>query len=108
MKEVKDYFDFISLDEIRLRGHRVWLEDILFEHLGREMTPTELQRRFPTLTMEQIFASLLYYHANRQEVETYLQKCNAAINQSRRAGLAHPRYQALRARRSEMLARQSA
>jgi uncharacterized protein (DUF433 family) len=48
---VEDYLEFVSPGETRIRGHRVWLEHILDEHIGREMTPTELLRRFPTLGM---------------------------------------------------------
>ena len=34
--------------------------------------PDELQRRFPTLTLEQIYATITYYHRNKAKIDAYL------------------------------------
>lgn len=34
----------------------------------------ELHRRFPTLSMEKIYATILYYLTNKSEVEVYLER----------------------------------
>src|ERR671937_495539 len=62
---LEDYFDFLSQNEIRLRGHRIGIEDVLYEHIYNELTPAELAERFPTLSAEQIYATILYYLNNR-------------------------------------------
>ena len=67
-----DYFDFLSQNEIRLKGHRIGIEDVLYEHIYNELTPAELAERFPTLNAEQIYAAILYYLNNRERMDAYL------------------------------------
>jgi len=69
---LEDYFDFLSQNEIRLKGHRIGLEDVLYEHIYNELTPAELAERFPTLNAEQIYAAILYYLNNRERMDAYL------------------------------------
>jgi uncharacterized protein (DUF433 family) len=69
---LEDYFDFLPNDEIRLKGHRIGLEDVLYEHLYNELTPKELAERFPTLSAAQIHAAILYYLTNQERVDAYL------------------------------------
>lgn len=69
---LEDYFDFLSPNEIRLKGHRIGIEDVLYEHPYNELTPTELVERFPTLSAEQIYATMLYYLNNRERMDSYL------------------------------------
>ena len=69
---LEDYFDFLSHNEIRLKGHRVGIEDLLYEHLYNELTPAELAERFPTINAEQIYAAILYYLNNRERMDAYL------------------------------------
>jgi hypothetical protein len=42
----EDYFDFLAPDDIRIKGHRIGIEDVLYEYLFNAKTPDELQRRF--------------------------------------------------------------
>ncbi len=70
--QLEDYFEFEPLETIRIKGHRIWLHDVIQEYLFREMTPNELAQRFPTLNLEQIYACLLYYHQNKEKVDNYI------------------------------------
>jgi uncharacterized protein (DUF433 family) len=70
--QLEDYFDFLAPDDIRIKGHRIGIENVLYEYLFNAMTPDELQRRFPTLTLEQIHATLTYYHRNQAKIDAYL------------------------------------
>ncbi len=70
--QLEDYFDFLSANEIRIKGHRVGIEDVLYEHLYNELTPAELVVRFPTLRAEQIYASILFYLNNKAQMDSYL------------------------------------
>ena len=71
--DVRDYFDFIDETSIRIKGHRVYIDEVLKERLqGKE--PEEILRCFPKLPLEKIYATLLYYEANRTEVEAYLKR----------------------------------
>lgn len=70
--QIEDYFDFLTPDEIRIRGHRIGIEDILYEYIYNEMTAADLAARFPSLALEQIYAALLYYHRNQADMDAYL------------------------------------
>ena len=71
--DVRDYFDFIDKTSIRIKGHRVYIDEVLEERLqGKE--PEEILHCFPKLPLEKIYATLLYYEANKTEVEAYLER----------------------------------
>jgi uncharacterized protein (DUF433 family) len=70
--QLEDYFDFLAPDDIRIKGHRIGIEDILYEYIFNAKSPDELQRRFPTLTLEQIYATLTYYLHNKEKIDAYL------------------------------------
>ena len=65
-------YDFLAADDIRLRGSRVGIESVLYEYIHREQSPEAIADRFPSLTIEQIYATILYYLRNRAAVDAYL------------------------------------
>ena len=69
--DLRDYFDFIDDENIRIKGHRVYIDDVLSNYLLGE-GPAELQRRYPHMAMEKIYATILYYLANKAEVDAYI------------------------------------
>ena len=71
--QLEQYFDFMAPDDIRIKGHRIGIESVLYEYLLREQTPEQILRRFPSLTLEQIYATILYYLSNRDKVEAYIE-----------------------------------
>ena len=72
--KLEDYFDFLAPDDIRVKGHRVGIESVLYEYLFRERKPEEIVQRFPSLSLEQIYATILYYLHNRAKVEAYMKE----------------------------------
>src|SRR5262245_44451094 len=68
---VEDYLEFED-DEIKIKGHRIYLQHVLFEHINRRQSVEQLVERFPTLTLEEIYAVLLYYQHNKAKCEKYL------------------------------------
>jgi uncharacterized protein (DUF433 family) len=70
--QTEAYFDFVAPDEIRIKGHRIWIENILYESIHNALSPDELTQRFPTLSLEQIYATLLYYHQHKAAMDQYL------------------------------------
>src|SRR5260370_7810874 len=70
--QVEDYFDFLSPDDIRIKGHRIGIESILDEYIYRERTAEQIARYFPTLTLEQVYATILYYLHNKEAMDKYL------------------------------------
>jgi uncharacterized protein (DUF433 family) len=69
---LEDYFDFHAGNDIRLKGHRIGIESILYEYIHREQTPEEMAARFPTLTLENIYATILYYLHNKKQIQRYM------------------------------------
>lgn len=70
--KLENYFDFFADDDIRIKGSRVSIESVLYEYIYRGQTAEQIAGRFPTLELEQIYATILYYLHNREKVETYL------------------------------------
>jgi uncharacterized protein (DUF433 family) len=70
--QLEDYFDFLDPNDIRLKGHRIGIESILYEYIHRAQTPEEIVERFPTLSLEQIYATILYYLSNKEQIHTYM------------------------------------
>lgn len=70
--ELTDYLDFSDPPAIRLRGHRIWIEDVLYEQVYRALDADELAARFPTLTPAEIHAVLLYYYRHQAALDRHL------------------------------------
>jgi uncharacterized protein (DUF433 family) len=70
--QLEDYFDFLSPDDIRIKGHRIGIEHVLYDYIHNAMSPDELAQRFPTLSLEEIYATLLYYLRNKAAMDQYL------------------------------------
>jgi uncharacterized protein (DUF433 family) len=70
--QLEDYFDFLAPDDIRIKGSRVGIESVLYEYIHREQLPQTIADRFPTLEIEQIYATILYYLHNREKVDAYM------------------------------------
>ena len=70
--ELKDYFEFINNETIRVAGTRVGIETLLRDY-QEGASPEELVLRYPSLSLEQVHATITYYLANREEVDRYLE-----------------------------------
>jgi len=71
-RRLDEYFDFIAPDDIRMKGTRIGIESILYEYVYRESRPEEVAQRFPALSLESIYAAILYYLQHRQKMDAYL------------------------------------
>jgi uncharacterized protein (DUF433 family) len=70
--QLEDYFNFLSPEDIRLKGSRIGIETILYEYIYRARTPEEISQMFPSLTIEQVYATILYYHHEKEKVTQYV------------------------------------
>ncbi len=70
--KLEEYFDFLAPNDIRLKGHRIGIESVLYEYIFREQPPEAIVRRFPSLSLEQVYATILYYLQNREKIDAYL------------------------------------
>lgn len=70
--QLEDYFDFLDENDIRLKGTRVGIETILYDFIHRARTPDEIAQTYPSLSLEQVYATILYYLHNKETVSKYL------------------------------------
>ncbi len=70
--QLEDYFDFLASDDIRIKGTRVGIESVLYQYIHRDQTPEEIVKQFPTLALEEVYATILYYLHNRAAVDAYI------------------------------------
>ena len=69
---LEDNFAFLAADDIRVKGTRVGIETILYEYIYNSKTPVVIVDHYYTLTLEQVYATILYYLQNQEEVGAYL------------------------------------
>jgi len=74
--QLQDYFDFLAPDDIRLKGHRIGIDDVLWYYL-EGYTPEEIAANLPTLSLEEIHATITYYLHSRVEMDIYLSRLTA-------------------------------
>ncbi|MEW5957113.1 MAG: DUF433 domain-containing protein [Chloroflexota bacterium] len=64
-------FDFIDEDAIRIAGTRVGIETVVRDYL-QGASPEEIVLNYPTLTLEQVYATITYYLTNQDTVTAYM------------------------------------
>lgn len=68
---IRDLFEFISSEAIRIKGTRVGIEIVIARFLDDE-SPEEIRRHHPHLTPLQIYGSITYYLLNKEVLDAYL------------------------------------
>lgn len=69
--ELERYFDFVTEDAIRISGTRVGIETVIDDY-KKGATPEEIVMHYPTLSLEQVYATITYYLANQEKVNAYI------------------------------------
>lgn len=70
--QLEDYFNFLAPNDIRLKGTRIGIETLLYEYIYRARTPEEIAQIYPTIALEQVYATILYYHHKKDEISQYI------------------------------------
>lgn len=68
---LEEYFDFLESNDIRIKGTRVGIEIVLRDYL-EGATSEEIVLRYPTLSLEQVHATITYYLHHKDTVDAYL------------------------------------
>src|SRR5258707_104784 len=79
--QLEDYFEFEKLDSkfgpverIRIKGHRIAIENVI-EFFNQGTPPDQIQRdAYPTLSLEEVYATITYYLRNKADVDAYFQR----------------------------------
>ena len=70
--EIEEYFDFLTTNDIRIKGSRIGIETILHEYIYCHQSPEVISQIYPSLTLEQIYATILYYLQNPETITQYM------------------------------------
>lgn len=70
--QLEAYFDFLAPNDIRIKGTRVGIETILYDYIHRAKAPETIAETYATVTLEQVYATILYYLHNKEAVSAYL------------------------------------
>src|SRR4051812_36665730 len=87
--QLEDYFEFEKGDDwerIRVKGTRVAIE-YLIEEFNSGATPEQIQDNYPTVSREEVYATITYYLHNQAEVDAYIVRCDAYEEQADQAYL---------------------
>ena len=80
--QIETYFNFLAEDDIRIKGTRIGIETVLYDYIHNDQTAEAIADRYHTVTLEQVYATILYYLQNREKVgaylEDYLEYCRTA------------------------------
>lgn len=88
--KLEDYFDFFAPNDIRIKGTRVGIESVLYEYIHRKLSPEEIEKQFRTVTLEEVYATILYYLSDRETVGKYVADWLEWSHQQRKAQEMNP------------------
>jgi uncharacterized protein (DUF433 family) len=88
--QLEDYFNFLALDDIRIKGSRIGIETVLYEYIYRSRTPEEIAQTYTSLSLEQVYATILYYLHNKESVGKYIADWLEWGHQQRKAQALNP------------------
>ena len=83
--ELEHYFEVLAPDDIRIKGTRIGVESILYAYLHRGQTAESIAASFHTVSLEQVYATILFYLRNREQLDDYLADWLAFARDSRAA-----------------------
>lgn len=69
--QLEDYFEFLDPDDIRIKGHRIGIDNVINYYLQGYSTE-QILSELPTLNLEKIHAAITYYLHNRAEMDAYM------------------------------------
>ncbi len=79
--ELESHFDFLSPEEIRIKGTRIAIETVLQDYL-EGASPEEIAARYRGLRLEQVYAALLHYFRNRVQMDAHLEDWRAYTSEN--------------------------
>ncbi len=100
---LEDYFEFLSPDDIRIKGHRIGIDDVIDYYL-QGYSPEQILAELPSLNLEKIHATITYYLHNRALIDAYMARLAAWRSKRYQESLARepsPVVKRLRALKSE-------
>ncbi len=97
--QLEDYFDFLGPNDIRLKGTRVGIETVLYDYVYRSRRPEDIAAHYPSVTLEQVYATITYYLHNQEQINGYLATWLENAQRRREEQALHPSPAILKLRR---------
>src|SRR5688500_19940042 len=72
-----------------IEGHRVRVQDVVIEHEWQGLSPAEICREHPGVTLSHVHAALAYYHDHRDEILAEIDADRKAVEDFQRQ---HPEW----------------
>jgi uncharacterized protein (DUF433 family) len=83
------YLDVHAPNDVRIKGTRVGIEQLLSAYLAGNL-PEEIAVEFPSVTLEQIHGVIAWYLRNRNEADAYLAEWLSEARRVRHAQTERP------------------
>lgn len=80
--DVGSLLDVIAPDDIRIRGHRIGIEHIVYA-FNRGETPEEVIHRYPGLDLRTVYMLIAYYLTHHTLIDTYIAQLEQSSAESR-------------------------
>ncbi|NJP10345.1 MAG: DUF433 domain-containing protein [Leptolyngbyaceae cyanobacterium RU_5_1] len=87
--QLEDYFEFLSPEDIRIKGHRIGIDNVLDYYL-QGYTPEQILEHYPSLNLEKIHATITYYWHNQAAIDAYMKQLNIWREQRYQEWAANP------------------
>ncbi len=97
--QLEEYFDFQRPDDIRVKGTRIGIETILYDFIHRDRALEQIAQTYPSLNLEQVYATILYYLHNKEAVSNYIADWLEWSHQQLKAQELNPSPSAIRLRK---------
>jgi uncharacterized protein (DUF433 family) len=69
---LEDHFVTIAPNDIRIKGTRLGIETVLHDFIHRGDAPDAIAARYPSLTLEQVYATITFYLHEPDRIGAYL------------------------------------
>jgi uncharacterized protein (DUF433 family) len=79
--DIESYFDRASDGDVLIRGTRVDITTVL-DAYREGLSPEEIAYNYPTLTLEQVYATLTYYLAHRAALDSVASRAEPASEEA--------------------------
>jgi len=63
----------------RIAGTRIRVQDIVSDHEVHGLSPEEIAREYPQITLAQVHAALAYYYDHRDEIRAQMRADEEAV-----------------------------
>lgn len=82
--QVAPLLDMLAPDDVRIRGHRIGLEHLVFA-FNRGETAEEIVQRFPGMDLRTVYTLIAYYLTYRDEIDSYVADLELSSAESQQA-----------------------